>query len=393
MASTPETTKNHFGRCSSPAGGSSETSSPGNTTRNQDNVHTLPLNGLNDFISNFSKDLKSKEKAKKTLEKFQKRASKLRISKFIQGGMLKHNPGDTLTKRLNRALKCCDIKYKNPIDETIQTRYCGTRFCQVCNGIRTAILFKRLIGEMKKSPKWFMVVLSAQNCPGEELREDIHHKKECWKKIDKLFKNNKVKKGNGFYTYEVTYNSKENTFHPHIHILVDNEITANMILEHWLKLNAPGKAKRYALRDKGNKVIEMRPGNQEHEEMLLELIKYATKPGKKDPNTNDIYINAKALVTIYQALEGFQIFQTFGTFRGIKDLTEEEVSKELESQDENIDCPPGLYKYNMTKGDWIHQESGQTLTGNKDRRKVYDNGVYISSTAIQSVIDKIPKPN
>lgn len=392
MASTHETTKNHFGRCQTPAGGSSETSSPGNTPRNQDNVHTLPLTSLNDFISNFSKDLKSKEKAKKTLEKFQKRASKLRISKFIQGGMLKHNPGDTLTKRLNRGLKCCDIKYKNPIDGTIQTRYCGTRFCQVCNGIRTAILFKRLISEMKKSPKWFMVVLSAQNCPGEELRNDIHHKKECWKKIDKLFKNNKVKKGNGFYTYEVTHNSKENTFHPHIHILVDNEITANMMLDHWLKLNAPGKAKRYALRDKGNKVIEMRPGNQEHEEMLLELIKYATKPGKTDQHTNDIHINAKALVTIYQALEGFQIFQTFGTFRGIKDLTEEEVSKELESQEENIDCPPGLYKYNMTKGDWIHQESQEALTGNKDRRKVYDSGIYISSTDIQSVIDKIPKP-
>lgn len=388
MDSTNETTQNHFESCPSPAGGNNSKNNlieiinncfhkDSGTQVHGDSgtqVHTSPLIGLEG----------------KT--KLVKRARKYHISKTICAGMKNQNPGENLTKRLNRALKC-GVKIRLDSNGKPESRYCGTRFCQVCNGIRTNILMERLSREMQKSPRWHMVVLSVQNCEPRELRGMIEHYKDNWIKINKWFKNNKCTKGNGFYTYEITHNAVTNTFHPHIHILIDNDVTANIILDLWLKLNAPGKNKYYALRDKGNKVLEMNPGqNKEQADMILELIKYATKPGKSDKESGNIYINSKALVTIYEALEGFQVFQTFGTFRSIKDLTEEELSEEVKGTDDLVDASPGIYDWCARSVNWISRETGEFLTDNKKRVRIYDNGKYISRESVKILIEKLPNP-
>lgn len=343
----------------------------GTTSNRPDSfVHTSPLIGLN---------------GKDTLRK---RARKYHISKSIIGHMLNENPSMNLEKRLKRGLKCGLQVRVNEAGET-ESRYCGTRFCQVCNGIRTNMLFNRLNKKMIESDKWYMVVLSVQNCKEEELKEMIKRYKRNWVQINKWFKNNKKTKGNGFYTYEITYNEHKNTYHPHIHIMMDDKESADKILELWLKLNHYTKVSNYALQDKGNKVIEMKPHeNKKDSAYILELIKYATKPGTKDKNLGTININAGALITIYEALQDKQVFQTFGSFRGIKDYTEEEVSEAVQSSIENINAGAGVYNWNPHFADWINQQTGEILAGNKKTTLVLDRGKVITADSVNFLLNK-----
>jgi hypothetical protein len=302
--------------------------------------------------------------------------------------MLNENPSMKLEKRLKRGLKCGLQVRVNEAGET-ESRYCGTRFCQVCNGIRTNMLFNRLKRKMTESNKWYMVVLSVQNCKEEELKEMIKRYKRNWVQINKWFKNNKKTKGNGFYTYEITYNEHENTYHPHIHIMMDNKDSADKILELWLHLNHYKKVKNYALQDKGNKVIEMKPQTDKDDaDMILELIKYATKPGAKDEATGIININARSLIVIYEALQDKQAFQSFGSFRNIKDYTDEEISEAVQSSNENVNAGAGVYNWSSHYSDWVNHETGEFLTGNKKRTSVLDRGKVITADSLNFLLNK-----
>jgi hypothetical protein len=302
--------------------------------------------------------------------------------------MLNENPSMKLEKRLKRGLKCGLQVRVNEAGET-ESRYCGTRFCQVCNGIRTNMLFDRLKQKMAESDKWYMVVLSVQNCKDSELKNMVCRYKRNWQQINKWFKNNHEYKGNGFYTYEITYNEYADSYHPHIHIMIDNKESADKILELWLKLNHSSKVKNYALLDKGNKVIEMKPqASKEDADMILELIKYATKPGTKDKKSGTININANALIVIYEALQDKQVFQTFGSFRGIKDYTEEEVSDIVQSSNENVNAGAGVYNWSPQNSDWLNYDTGEFLTGNKKSTLVLDRGKAITAESLNFLLNK-----
>jgi len=343
------------GRGQSPAGGS-----PIQTA----SLDTSPVNGL---ISD------------SPLNKLKKRAHKYSISKRIIYGQLQKNPNG-IKKGLQRALKCGE-KIRTLNGKT-QSLYCGTRFCSVCNGIRTNKLVNKL-NPVMEGRKWWMVVLSCQNVPEHELRAEIERYKDTLSRIDKHFKNNKCKKGNGFYVFEITYNLKTNTYHPHIHMMVDNDITADLILSLWLKYNQPSKVRYHALRDRGNKVTPF--DESKGKGIVVEMVKYLTKVVKVDKEAKEINANCRALNVAYNALNGLRIYQSFGDLRNIAEPTEEEISKELNALE--TDLPDGIWTWKKT--DWVNEETGELLTGYKDTFRVYDNGTIISRTNAQTHLEKL----
>jgi hypothetical protein len=354
VAETQLSSSKSSGRGQSAAGGS-----PIKTA----SLDTSPVNGL--FLE--------------TLQKLQKRAHKYSISKRIIYGQLQRQPGN-ITNGLKRALKCGnDIRTRDGKTESV---YCGTRFCSVCNGIRTNKLINKLQPVMD-GRKWWMVVLSCQNVPEYQLRDEVERYKDTLSRIDKHFKNNKCKKGNGFYVFEITYNEEKNTYHPHIHLMIDNDVTANLILDLWLKYNKPGKVKHYALRDKGNKVtpFDESKGNG----IVVEMVKYLTKVVKVDKDNKEINANCRALNVAYNALNGLRIYQSFGDLRNIAEPTEEEISQELNAL--KTDLPPGIWTWNKT--DWFNRETGEALTNHINKWRVYDNGTLIAKTNAQTHLEKL----
>jgi hypothetical protein len=361
LCSSLKSSTSPSGRGLSPAGGTlSEL--PASVPHHLD---TSPVNGL---ISD------------SPLNKLKKRAHKYSISKRIIYGQLQANPRG-ITKGLQRALKCgYQVLIKD--DGRTESRYCGTRFCSVCNGIRTNKLVNKLSPVME-GRKWWMVVLSCQNVPEHELRAEIERYKDTLSRIDKHFKNNKCKKGNGFYVFEITYNLKTNTYHPHIHMMVDNDVTADLILSLWLKYNQPKKVRYHALRDRGNKVTPF--DESKGKGIVVEMVKYLTKVVKVDKEAKQINANCRALNVAYNALNGLRIYQSFGDLRNIAEPTDEEIIQELNALE--TDLTPGIYTW---KGmDWINEETGEVLTNHINKWRVYDNGTLIAKTNAQTHLEKL----
>lgn len=103
--------------------------------------------------------------------------------------------------------------------------FCRCRFCPMCNWRRSKKTFgqvSKIVDEIDKSKEYeyIFLTLTIKNCIPEELENSINN---ISKSFMRMFTNNiKVKNiCNGYFrAIEVTYNKKENTYHPHIHCIV-----------------------------------------------------------------------------------------------------------------------------------------------------------------------------
>lgn len=106
-----------------------------------------------------------------------------------------------------------------------QAYFCKNKLCPMCNWRRSmkySYQTSQIVDEaIKEQPKgrFLFLTLTVKNVPGIELNDTIS---SLTKSFDRLFKRAKVQKNLIGYlrSVEVTYNEKENTYHPHIHVLI-----------------------------------------------------------------------------------------------------------------------------------------------------------------------------
>lgn len=106
-----------------------------------------------------------------------------------------------------------------------QAYFCKNKLCPMCNWRRSmkySYQTSRIIDEaIKQQPKarFLFLTLTVKNVPGIELNNTIS---QLTQSFDRLFRRAKVKKNLIGYlrSVEVTHNEKENTYHPHIHVLL-----------------------------------------------------------------------------------------------------------------------------------------------------------------------------
>lgn len=106
--------------------------------------------------------------------------------------------------------------------------FCRCRLCPMCNWRRSKKTFgqvSKVVNEIDKLNKYdyIFLTLTIKNCIPEELENSINLISKSFNKMfHKSSGNKKIKsicKGY-FRAIEVTYNKKENTYHPHIHCIV-----------------------------------------------------------------------------------------------------------------------------------------------------------------------------
>lgn len=129
---------------------------------------------------------------------------------------------------------------------------CRDRFCPVCiwrlSMRRFATMYQLVEGLRVAYPEapWQFVTLTAANCRPSELPEVLDEMYRAWNAITstKKFKN---KIAGWARSLEITYNSENNTIHPHFHILTMwhecTEEPDDYIIDRWLK-----GVQRYATR-------------------------------------------------------------------------------------------------------------------------------------------------
>jgi hypothetical protein len=223
-----------------------------------------------------------------------------------------------ILKACSRALNCASkyILYrddgsienqlleKSKYDFEVFTKYCASRSCLTCLRNKTADLINGY-GFMREKELYFLT-LTLKNCNRELLIQTIAQMISIMRKLQDLIRKNfKSEKFNGIRKLEITYNSSDNSFHPHFHIILDSEKIGDFLLNNWRSY-----VKKY-FKDLdslySSKLAQDFKKCNDSDGEFLELCKYFTKLYKKDSE-----INISSFADIIAALSRIRIIQPFG---------------------------------------------------------------------------------
>ena len=121
------------------------------------------------------------------------------------------------------AFKKCPKGHKEA-SKLIYANFCKLRLCPMCQWRKSLFTFQHFlkvahkVQENNPNCQFIFITLTGKNVSGDNLSDEIDHYLKSFKRWthDKIIK--KAIKGT-FRTLEITYNEKENTFHPHLHII------------------------------------------------------------------------------------------------------------------------------------------------------------------------------
>ena len=264
-----------------------------------------------------------------------KRARSKWFTERIVGGLLYEN--SELHKYYQRAYYCNSILTQN--GQELKAKYCNTRICHICNRIRTAKMMNGYLSQLKGRDIEF-VTLTVPNVDACKLRYTCSLLTKEASKMIRNFSTKKDIKINGIRKLEITYNQKNDTYHPHLHFVVDK--AGKHIIKDWLKRFPSANIKAQ----------DCRAADQAS---LNELFKYTTKIIGHKAGEYIVYV--KALDTIMKALSKLRCFQPFGNIRKVS----EEVTDELKGQ--VYDIPEYEFmEWTWEDCDWVNKFR-DTLTG------------------------------
>jgi hypothetical protein len=258
-----------------------------------------------------------------------------------------------LEKSYRNTFYCTDTVVRR--GNKVTTRYCGNRWCLTCNRIRTGKLINGYQATLESLPDLQFVTLTAPNVKAESLGAEIDRILKVCRLVNDTLRKKKVLTV-GIRKLEVTYNVKEDTYHPHLHFLISGKDSAQALLNEWLKRNPSSNRGAQSIVPADKKTVH-------------ELFKYFTKltadSGKIKPHSLDV---------IFSAMAGKRVFQPVGNLHKV------EVSEELEALDskrylELSNNESGYYEWSGE--DWYNLETGEALTN------------YSPSDAIRAYIEKI----
>jgi len=191
--------------------------------------------------------------------------------------------------------------------------YCKNRFCTLCCSIRKAEIINTYLPILRKWEDPYFVTLTVKSPPLKHLTKMMAKVVEGFGQIiEKHKKRSQRNKGNklvGIKSLECNFNPIKRTYNPHLHLIVQNEEMAKLIIEEWLIKWTPrfSNAKAQHMRKVENK-----------ERDLIEIVKYGSKIFTdpdikyKPKSIKDHKVYISALYNIYCAMENHRIFDRFG---------------------------------------------------------------------------------
>lgn len=267
-------------------------------------------------------------------ENLRKKAQRKALTVFLSGKLIELN---TPNIKAYRNMYYCNSVLQQEGQE-LKTSYCKSRFCLVCNAIKTANLINGYVPELKKMDDPQFLTLTIKAVGAKQLRMSINNMLKDFRKINQtLNKYHKIKLI-AIRKLECNNNEQRNTYNPHFHLIINGLGNAILTQNMWLKLNPRSNKKGQ----------DIRPAD---ENSMIELFKYATKIIAKGN------LNAPALDVIYSALRRKRIIQPIG----IKKFVDEDEREKInypQLADENT-----VWKWDDNNYDWYNENTGELLTG------------------------------
>jgi hypothetical protein len=304
-----------------------------------------------------------------------KRAANLQFSQAYKTALAYFNPKSPLAGKYQSSTFCSTVLKKE--SGSITTRYCGNRWCNVCNRIRTGKLMNDHGDIIESLAVPFFVTLTIPNVPGDQLKNASVCMLKTFGRIIKNIQQDRKRKNDrnvmGFRKIECTFNQEYKDFHPHLHVIVDDEAAALQIREEWLK-------KYYYA---AHYLQDVRPCSSK---AAKELFKYVTKmlPKKKDGHSWDCFFSDeektadffKGMDKIYVAYQGIRTIQSFGYKHTPDEVInndieateieevmpdEEELKVKVSSYEGTDQAEDGKFLWNQSAKTWINPDTGEFL--------------------------------
>ncbi len=256
---------------------------------------------------------------------------------------------------------CVNILEQNP-DGKITSKYCKNRWCIVCNKIRTGILHNTHKKSLQAIETRF-VTLTTELTKTCVTKEDLSTALDLMKKgYAKAWRNTKKKYGKlrALRKTEVTWKDWRGTFHPHFHIILENNSDeAEYLVSQWLKQfpNAVETAQNISITD---------------EKVFNETFKYLCKmwSTKKDKLTNEHNIvlpyPPQKMDNIFEVFRGKRIIQTYNLKYVELDDFEEEHATIFTDEIRYYDT---LWFWEQELKTWVDYDTGELRTKWKDFTK------------------------
>lgn len=266
---------------------------------------------------------------------------------------------------IERVQSCGDvlrfIRHEDGSLKLYQAYFCKNKLCPMCNWRRSmkySYQTSRIVDEaIKQEPKgrFLFLTLTVKNVSGSELNRTLT---SLTKSFDRLFKRAKVQKNLIGYlrSVEVTHNEENNTYHPHIHVLMMVKTSYFAGKLNYISQEEWGQLWSQSLKVDYIPMVDIRSVKEKGKGLkgaILETAKYPTKPIKLDIE------NKQVVDVLYNGLYRKRQFGYGGIFKIIKKqlaLDDAENGDLIHTSDDKNDLSEGtkiVAIWNATKQNYF----------------------------------------
>lgn len=212
--------------------------------------------------------------------------------------------------------------------------FCKERLCPMCQWRKSLKVFHQVSKVMDKAQQDqpelvpLFLTLTLENCAAAELSETLDTVFQGWNRMQAHRKMQRIIHG-WFRALEITYNKKEDTFHPHIHaiILVDKGYFKKdnkdyMQTRDWVKMWRTSLKLDY---DPICDIRKVKGGKNKHK-AVAEVAKYTLKDSEYVTDKNEL--TDKLVDTLGNAMHGRRLFAFGGLMKKVaKEIGIEELAE------------------------------------------------------------------
>ena len=208
--------------------------------------------------------------------------------------------------------------------------FCRNRLCPICNWRKSLKMFSQMSEIVEKMTddnrdlRFIFLTLTVKNCKGDELSDTIDQMNKAFKFMtDKTKRSISVQKYilGYFKALEVTYNVKEDTYHPHLHIVLavpDSYFTRGFTkTEKWADIWQKCLGVDY------KPVVNVQSVDTADKGVICEISKYATK-GEYLLDGIPEQQAAQAVGVLAKALKSRRLVTFSGLFREVRKFLQQD---------------------------------------------------------------------
>lgn len=258
-----------------------------------------------------------------------------------------------------RAFSCCERIDQE--DGQLTSKYCNSRWCVVCNRIRTGRHVNNQLPVVRSWEDSHLVTLTVPNLAWGGGSKAAGRLRSCYEEMLRRFNLAKrsINRKHGLdfralRSFEVVWNEEREELNTHWHVVVPSAEIAEALVEEWMARCSEASRAAQDVRPMGDA-----------ESDLLEVCKYVTKiiGGTEGEPAYPIEV----LDAIFRGLKGKHLTQSIGyspeEFGGDDDRQIEEM-EDLEHRMTAFRRPGEDLEWNWEEdvGDWVDRKTGEMLT-------------------------------